>query len=110
MEDEARERLIAEIMILAFAVDRRTPYAVFIDYSGHVENLNIRIVESKENWRNEVASATVRSIEQWHPFKGEAELPFLEAKRQNLLAILKEHDVQYADLEQIETVAYEYEF
>ena len=48
---------VLEIMNLAYLVQSETEYGVFIHFSGHVDNLAIKITESKDNWQDKVATS-----------------------------------------------------
>jgi hypothetical protein len=52
-----KQKLVAEILQLAMAVNFQTDYCVFVDFSGHVSELTIRIVESKENYKERVCTS-----------------------------------------------------
>jgi hypothetical protein len=53
-----KQKLISEIMQLAMAINFQTDYCVFVDFSGHVDELSIRIVESKENYKERVCASS----------------------------------------------------
>lgn len=95
---EERDALALEIISLAYAVDRMTRYAVFIDYSGHVERLSIKIVESKDRWESEVASTDFYARRRWR--KEDGDIPYLEAKRDHLRHILDFNDVNLNAMEE----------
>lgn len=42
--------LLGEVQMLGYLVNEHTKHAVFIDFSGHVKSLRIRIASSKENF------------------------------------------------------------
>lgn len=105
-EDDEKVLLVLEIMALAYAVDRRTDYAVFIDYSGHVEHLDVRIVRSKADWRDELAT-TEFNVNGKYQLDG---LGWLKVKRDQMKAILDEGEVDTSDMEAIATTTYEYAF
>lgn len=48
--------LLAEVNNLAIKVQEVTDHAVFIRFSGHVDQLEIEIAESKENYSNKLVT------------------------------------------------------
>ncbi|BFH70639.1 hypothetical protein J27TS7_57670 [Paenibacillus dendritiformis] len=42
--------LIGEVQALAFLVNQKTKYAVFVEHAGHVQKLKLSIRASKENF------------------------------------------------------------
>ena len=107
-EREERDRLVLEVMALAFAVDRMTDYAVFIDYSGHVESLTVKIVESKARWQNEIASTEFYITARAHT---EApSLTYLTAKRDHLRSIADTGGIDTGAMEEVCTSTYSHHF
>lgn len=101
---EERQLLIMEIMSLAFAVHESTEYCVFIDFSGHVNSLEISIRESVERYQNKVCDTEVYSVYKEYYDIGEADA-HLKAVRDILKKILKDGEVPYGEMErQIEEV------
>lgn len=45
---------IKEIMGLTLRVNNETEHVAFLDYSGHVEILRVRVMESKTHYDNEL--------------------------------------------------------
>lgn len=99
MNNEATERdlLVLELMALAYAVDRQTPYAVFIEYSGHVEGMDVKIVKSKDNWQSEIASTEFYVTGKYQP-DGTG---WLKAKRDHLKSILETHEVDVSAMDEV---------
>jgi hypothetical protein len=52
-----QEKLIAEITFLAMMVQSKTDYCVFVDFSGHVNQIVIDIRESKQNYQERICRA-----------------------------------------------------
>lgn len=99
-----RDQLILEIMALAYAVDRCTDYAVFIDYSGHVESLSIRVVQSKTNWQNEIVETEFKVTGEYILEDPES---YYKRKRDFLMEIVEQNNVDLDGLEpRIETVSH----
>lgn len=46
--------LIGKVNALCFLVNQKTKYAVFADFSGHVDNLSVEIKESKAEYRHRI--------------------------------------------------------
>lgn len=55
MEKLTKEQLIAEVMYLSVLAQYKAEKCVFVDFSGHVDRLTIKICESKDDWRKEIA-------------------------------------------------------
>ena len=53
-------QLITEVITKSVILNDKTDTCVFIDYSGHIDRLKIRITESKENYNNEIASCDLK--------------------------------------------------
>ena len=84
-----KEKVIQEIMNLAFLVNQRTERCVFIRFSGHVDGLEIDVRKSKENYNTEYCdteSYTTDSIE---------ELKFIRA---NLIKLLRDGKLDLNEL------------
>lgn len=97
----AKDKLIVEIMHLAYLVHVETPYCVFFSFSGHVEAFEISIRESKENWQNTVLdSQTRRFYDDARQMDGHnPALAELLAKRDVLKQILEEQEIPYDELD-----------
>lgn len=90
-----------EIMNLAFLVDQETPYCVFIDWSGHVENLEISIRESKDRYTVKVAEMEFYTW--WSKRNKNKGVGYdaLKAKKEVLESILEHHEIPYDMCEEI---------
>lgn len=105
---EERQRLIIEIMGLAYLVQSNTDHAVFIDYSGHVDQLSIKIVESPDRWNEEIASSQFYT-QRREKFGHEA-MGGLKAKKDHLVSILEGCGVDTSMMEETVSYVYEYSF
>jgi len=105
---EEWNKLVLEIWMLGFAVDRFTPYCAFCDYSGHVESLRIDIRASKENYTKEIV-ATEMKVDGKYIY-GVEPTDYYEKKRDILKKILQDHEVDYSDFEKVATTVYDYAF
>lgn len=47
-------KLLREVMGLVEKINNTTDHAVFLDYSGHVSLLNVRVGKSKEEYQNKI--------------------------------------------------------
>lgn len=54
-QQDERDKIILEVMGLGYLINRTTDYCVFVDYSGHVDNMRIEICESKSRYNDQVA-------------------------------------------------------
>jgi len=106
--EEKKNQLVLEMMALAYAVDRDTPYAVFIDYSGHVEQLSIKIVESKDLWDKEIVSTKFYTNKKYDDVPDQ--LKWLTMKRDHLKQILDDGEVDYCAMTQTVEHVYHHSF
>jgi hypothetical protein len=91
---ETKDQIIIEIMHLAYLVQRHTNYCVFIEFHGHVEQLEVRIRASKEDWQTKVLDTQFHTeFKKWMAQKDP--LAFYKAKRDILKRILDEGEVPY---------------
>ena len=61
---EEVNKLVMEIMAAAYAIQVKTDYAVFIDFSGHVDTLTITIKKSAKEYKDLIAETEFRTV-QW---------------------------------------------
>lgn len=107
----AQERdIVIKMLHLAYLVQAETDYCVFIRYSGHVNNLEIEIAESKERWQNKVLQTDVYDaysiLVKDHPSWKASML----AKVAILERILRENEIPYEDCDVEEYLVEEYSF
>lgn len=108
-QQEERERLIMEIMCLAFRFHQESGYCVFIDFSGHVDQLSISIRESQSNYQTNVADSSFYTV----PFRHEESQDpnsWLKYKRNVLLVILEQGEIDTSMCEEVVTQIINYEF
>ena len=106
---EERQRLIVEVMTLAFAVHENTDYCVFIDFSGHVNSCSISIRESKERWQNNVCETELSTAISFYRSAGEID-SYLKAAKDVLTQILKDGEIPYEMLTRHVDTVYNYTF
>lgn len=87
------QELILEIIRLAYLVDNLTPFCVFINYSGHVYNLDIRICTDEDHWQE------TRCETQFRTKKRSPKVSDLKKKVAILENILENHEIPYEMLE-----------
>jgi putative sterol carrier protein len=101
-----RDDLVIRAMALAHMVNQYTEYCVFVNYSGHVQSMEIRISQSKQLY-----SLTVLETEFYTAYKQhsgpDAEI---QAKIDVLSKILHEKLVPFDDLEYTESIVKKYTF
>lgn len=100
--NEEADRLVLELMCLAYIVQKTTDYAVFIDYSGHVDKLNVSIRESPTNYNKEIASTDFYVADETaRQAAGEPRDPlgWLKSKRKHFMAILETGEVDLGEYE-----------
>jgi hypothetical protein len=101
-----KQKLALEIMALALLVDQNTDYCVFIDYSGHVESMDISIRQDKKNYQNKVCESKVYRIFQDLNKKGDA-YASLKSRRDVLKHILEEKEIPYHEMtEHVEKISH----
>lgn len=97
--DVERIKLIFEIFALAYLVQDKTKYCVFIDYSGHVDSFCIDIRESKDNWMKEACITEFKTrFENLYKQDEKDNLSWLKAKRDILIEILENEDIPYNEM------------
>lgn len=104
-----KQQLILKIMHLAYLVHETTKFCVFIEFSGHVNGLYVRIRESKKNWQVEVLGTEITESYMKHEKAGEA-LAYLTAKVEVLEHILREQEIPYEELDYEEEYVRHYTF
>lgn len=105
MEDTDRNKLVIEIMALAYLVQVHTDYAVFINYSGHVDSLEISIRESAANYIKKITS-TEFYVEKYR----DDAFGWLKSKRDHLLSIIKTGEVDTSEINEVLETIVHYEF
>ncbi|NGP60020.1 hypothetical protein FLT15_17925 [Paenibacillus thiaminolyticus] len=86
--------LIGEVQALAFLVNQKTKYAVFVNYSGHVEILGVSIRASKENFTEWITSDDIY-VSGRNARDVERKLKLLKLR---LRKILRDNKVDYNEL------------
>ena len=110
--NKTNARKLQELIGLALRVQTETDYCVFIRVSGHVEQIEIEIRESKENYHTEIISSTFyfkphyRNVTEWEDWY---ERKYRKV-RNVLLSILEtgEVDFNHEDIETDEIVVVSY--
>lgn len=87
-----KQKLIAEIIQLAMAINYQTDYCVFVDFSGHVNWLDIKIAESKENYNKQVCTSHI-------VLKRDNAIERLTAAKSKLIEILETQDIETSDMD-----------
>jgi len=106
-EDKVRyHKVVSELMYLAVMVNLHTDYCVFLDYSGHVYGLTVRITPTKEDFNTVLAEDDF----QLKPFVSGDGIAWLERKRDILVQLLEGTEVQDLGLEAIHEVITKYAF
>lgn len=86
--------LIGEVTALAFLVNQNTKHAVFVDYSGHVDDLELRICTSKEKYNERITQdALYVSGDQARDVERKLKLLKLQLRK-----ILRDNKVNYNEL------------
>jgi len=104
-----KDKLICEIIQLAYLVNEHTEFCTFIRFSGHVDSIDIEIRASKENWQSEILRTEFYTeVDKYRTVKDP--LAFLKAKRDILAHILKDEDIPYEECDVEKYLVEEYTF
>ncbi len=104
-----RDDLVIRAMALAHMVNQYTSYCVFINYSGHVQSIDITIGQSKKNYLEYVLQTEFYTAYKEHAGRGNSEAE-LQAKIEILTRILRENDIPFDDCQYTEELVREYTF
>lgn len=110
-QKKERQRLFVRMLGLAYMIQLETSYCVFIDYSGHVDTLEVDIRESKKNWQQKVASCNIYTSEKYEEFQKSGEDPnfWVKEKVRILEEILESGEVDTSGMrEEVETICHHY--
>lgn len=103
-----QSKLIAEIFLLAMRVQSETNYCVFIDYSGHVETMKIRIRRSKKKYHDTVAECEFNTVVKEYSSE-ENTIKRMECVKETLLEILENKEVDVSNLDyEVEEIRHYY--
>ncbi len=97
MDEETR--LVLRIMHLAYLVNQRTDYCVFINFSGHVNSLHVTIAESKKRYDHDVLVSEFSTC--YKVYRDQNAPPLLaelKARSEILERILTEREIPFDDL------------
>ena len=110
MDEETR--LVIRVLYLAYLVQRLTKFCVFIQFSGHVNQLEIDVRESKEHWQQEALRSEFQAAYDAQRSSLELmsiHLADLKSKVDVLERILTEQAIPFDDLEsETETIEHFY--
>ena len=109
-QQEYRDKLILECMALGYLINRTTEYAIFVELSGHVDSLTIRICRNKiYGYNDELAKTEFRLDGKYEKWDFNNANHWLEMKRDMLKAIAESRDIPYeAMLSEAETIYHHY--
>lgn len=111
---EEEQILVVEILTLSFAVHCKTKYCVFIDFSGHVDSLEIHITPSQTDYNTRLLETecytAYKKIDIEKKLPLESHIPWLEAKRDILLRVLEEESVNVEGVKKISREVYDLYF
>ena len=105
--------LVMEIMATAFAINTKTEYAVFIDFSGHIDNLRISIKKSAEDYNTLVAETECSTVPRsWMDTQREFDglLGSIKEKRDVLKKIAIDCKIDSDDMYEVVHKTYSYAF
>lgn len=101
-------KLLNKINALALLINNRTKYCVFVRYSGHVDNIDISISESKSYYNNKVAEAIIELYPSGWGNKTLVER--YEEVIETLEHFLQDDKIPYDYLHEVERIEYDYKF
>lgn len=85
--------LVGEIQALSYMVNAFTNYCVFVNFSGHVNSIQVRIAESKENYHENLANTDLYLESKYQ--KPEVTIERLNTLKSNLKKILRKNKIDY---------------
>lgn len=89
-----KAKLVAEIMYLSVLVNANTDLCVFASFSGHINEVSLRIADSKENFGAIIFDDHGYTDCDW----AEKGIKTVEALKDKLVHILQLHNVPYEQL------------
>ena len=99
-------KLACEIFALALLVNEETDYCVFVDFSGHVDSIEVRFAESKQNYNKKIFGTDVKTnfLKRYEKNKKD-NLAYLKSQRDVMKRVLDEGEIPYEELtEHIEKI------
>ena len=109
MDEETR--LVIRIMHLAYLVNASTDYCVFIHFSGHVNQLEIQIAESKKLYTHAVLQTDFATVyKSWRDRNAPPLVAELKARADVLERILTERKIPFDELDYEEEYSRIYTF
>ena len=98
---EQEQRLFFEIFAMGVLVNQQTEYCVFMDFSGHVEDFNIRFAKSKEMYHEEVFQEEINlKFLEYYEKDNEDKCAWFKTMRDILKQVLEDHELPYEHLTQ----------
>ena len=85
-------KLMQEVIFLAMQVQEQTDYCVFINFSGHVNCIEIEICKSKKDYEKNVAKSYIRLNDEWS-------IERLKEVKATLLEILESKEVDTTEMD-----------
>lgn len=101
-------KIIGDITTLATMVNELTDVCVFVDFSGHVSLLRVRVTPSKKEYNDVIVSDELYTSERWN--KSEAGLKSLIQIKLGLKKILRDKKVNTKGLSYTIREEYDYHF
>lgn len=99
--DDKYLKLSCEIFVLALLINERTDYCVFLNYAGHVDSIDIRLMESKENYNERIFETEIKTnFLKRHSEQSNDPLAFLKSQRDVMKYVLEENELPYDELEE----------
>lgn len=102
-------QIMGDIMQLAVLINNMTEYAVFVDYSGHVNSVTVNIYKDKKDvWSKDPITHDVlyADTNEWR--KEDSVITCLTLMKTRLRMIAHEKKIDFSDLRKTERVVYDY--
>ncbi len=98
---EEAKKLTCDAFALALLINEHTEYCVFANYSGHVDNFEIRFAESKTNYLANIFSTELKTgFEKLYKENPDDKLSYLKAQIEIMKRVLDEGEIPYEELEE----------
>lgn len=108
--EKERIKLVIEVMALAYLFQQKTNHAVFINYSGHVDSMEVKIVNSPSDYLSELAGTQFYTSGRFEDDRRYEPNYWLKVKRDVLKEALEERGIPYDDMVEVAHTVYSREF
>jgi len=105
-------KLALEMIALAFAIEAKTDYCIFIDYMGHTEHLRIDIAKSMDCFDEKIVTTSFRLVGYTHADQNDYDciLEQIKQKRDTLKQIADDGEIDTSDMNEVVQSTYSHSF